>query len=70
MGRPPKDKTNDPKMTSMILRVEERKARIFSSLISLNGTTANAYFRECIDDYIEKYQKMLNMKEIPDDLKD
>jgi predicted DNA-binding protein len=54
--------TNDGKLVGITVRIPENINRKFSALLALNGETASGIFRECIDDYIDRYKDMINVK--------
>ena len=62
MGRAAKDKTQtESRMVGVTVRIPENVNRKFSALLALNGETASGIFRDCIDDYIDKYKEMINV---------
>jgi predicted DNA-binding protein len=62
MGRVAKDKPqSEDKMVGITVRIPDNVNRKFSALLALNGETASSIFRDCIEDYIEKYKKMINV---------
>jgi hypothetical protein len=64
MGRIARDKPQDEgKMVGITVRIPDSVNRKFSALLALNGETASSLFRNCIDDYIEKYKSMINVQD-------
>ncbi|MDR1133389.1 MAG: hypothetical protein LBL05_04455 [Synergistaceae bacterium] len=64
MGRIAKEKPhNEGKMVGITVRIPDGVNRRFSALLALNGETASSLFRNCIDDYIEKYKSMINVRD-------
>ena len=62
MRRAAKDNAHgEGKMVGITVRIPEGVNRKFSALLALNGETASGLFRDCIDDYIEKYRGMINV---------
>ena len=62
MGRIARDKArSEGKMVGVTVRIPDSVNRKFSALLALNGETASGIFRECIDDYIERYREMINV---------
>lgn len=62
MGRAAKDRTQgDGRMVGITVRIPDSINRKFSALLALNGETASGIFRDCVDDYIERYKEMINV---------
>ncbi|MBP8785188.1 MAG: hypothetical protein KBH12_06875 [Synergistaceae bacterium] len=49
---------------SLTLRLEQKDGRLFSALVSLNGTTAADVLRTRVKQYIDEYKHLLNLEEI------
>ena len=52
---------SEGRMVGITVRIPDGVNRKFSALLALNGETASGIFRDCIDDYIEKYKDMINV---------
>ena len=62
MRRAARDNANsEGRMVGITVRIPEGVNRKFSALLALNGETASGIFRDCIDEYIEKYREMINV---------
>jgi hypothetical protein len=48
-------------MVGITVRIPDSINRKFSALLALNGETASGIFRDCVDDYIERYKEMINV---------
>ena len=49
---------------SLSLRLEQKDGRLFSALVSLNGTTAAEVLRTRVKQYIDEHKHLLNLEEI------
>jgi hypothetical protein len=64
MGRVAKArKPDEDRLVGITVRIPDSINRKFSALLALNGETASSLFRDCIDDYIDKYRAMINVKD-------
>ena len=62
MGRAARSNAHsEGRMVGITVRIPDGVNRKFSALLALNGETASGIFRDCIDDYIEKYKDMINV---------
>ena len=52
------------KLYTLTLRLEEDEGRLFSALVSLNGTNATDVLRGSVKKYIEENKRLLNLDEL------
>ncbi len=52
------------KQAGFTFRTDAEKLKIFSALCTLHDTTPTAFFRECIDRYIEEHVDEINLSKL------
>lgn len=49
---------------TLTIRLEQKDGRLFSALVSLNGTTAAEVLRTRVKQYIDEHKHLLNLEEL------